>query len=101
MKTKNNTLIALFTMLIVAACNQPEKTEPISATVDQVLLTAVEEDDCFDEKMNYWFTEFNQLQAEGYDMYDANLKAVAKVSEKFKNCPSKDIMVASQDILIE
>ena len=103
MKTKNNTLVSVLLFIIAAGCSTPEKAEPVSMATnhEDLLLTAVKDDDCFDAKMDYWFKTFNQLQVEGYDMYDANIKAVAQVSEKFNNCPPREEMVASHEVVIE
>lgn len=86
-------LISLTLLCFVAGCNMAEesKTETTFSTVSETItMTSIlDDDDCFDKKIESWFTKFNQLQNDGYSMEDANREAIAAVAEEFKNCDGK------------
>lgn len=77
---------------IAASCDSGEKSnsETITVSDEKITLSTVLEDEaCFDEKMDRWFMKFNQLQEEGYTMDDANKEAVTTVASEFKTCSTK------------
>jgi len=79
-------------LFIAASCNSTEKSnaEPNTVSDEKLTLSTVMEDEaCFDEKMDRWFVKFNQLQEEGYTMDDANKEAVSTVASEFKACSAK------------
>lgn len=43
-------------------------------------------DDCFEKKMELWFTRFHQLQNDGLDMNKAHRQAIASVSHELRHC---------------
>lgn len=51
--------------------------------------TLNDDGECMDQKLELWFAKFNQLQTEGYDMNEANEKALAEVAAEFKDCRGK------------
>jgi hypothetical protein len=107
MKTKTILFYFAALLFISASCNSNEKLneeENITLVNDQDMTTILEEqDDCFDEKMDMWFTRFNQYQEEGFTMEEANTKAIASVSLEFKDCPDKatDTRMAEQEVSME
>ena len=100
MKAKN-IFISLALVCFVASCNMADesKTEKTFSTVSEtVSMTSIlQNDDCFDKKMESWFIKFNQLQDKGYTMEDANKEAIAAVVKEFKTCQGKPTQMASQE----
>jgi hypothetical protein len=96
MKAKN-ILITLSVLLIAASCNPSDEantakiTTAESATFERLL-----KDDCFDQKMEYWFVKFNELQNEGLSMQEADEKAIALTENEFKSCGSNGNHIATQ-----
>jgi hypothetical protein len=71
---------------ILTGCGT-EKSKKEAVNPDAPSLTAFTKDDrCIDERMEKWFTEFNQLQRMGYTMHEANEKAIAAVDAALKDC---------------
>jgi hypothetical protein len=90
MKTKNFLTLLTLVCLTFSGCDKAieSKTETSSENT-ATLASLLTDDDCFDERMEKWFVEFNQLQDKGLDMNEANTKAIALVSVELKNCDEK------------
>ena len=90
MKTKNLLTLLTLVCFTFAGCDKAveSKTET-GAENTATLASLLTDDDCFDERMEKWFVEFNQLQNKGLDMNEANTKAIAMVSEELMNCDEK------------
>lgn len=103
MKIKN-ILICFALLTIASSCINYEKSiAENKADHNASLANVMNDDDCLDQKMELWFAKFNQLQAEGYDMDEANEKAIAAVSTEFKDCNGKQAthMAAQVDSIEE
>lgn len=85
-----NTLFYLAIIGIAISCTTFDKPGAEKNSANNISMTSVIKDgDCLDQKMEFWFAKFNQLQVEGYGMDEANEKALAAVVEEFKDCDKK------------
>lgn len=100
MKLKN-ILTYFIVVYLVAACNSAgnqKAAQNAAATGEPVKMASILNDDgCFEKKMEQWFTRFNQLQNEGYNMEEANQGAIASVALEFKNCTNIPVAASQQD----
>jgi hypothetical protein len=86
---KTNLLVSLTMLLCFVAfsCDSTvESKNETTAETNHTLASLLTDDECFDQKMEKWFVEFNQLQDKGLDMNEANTKAIASVNLQMKNC---------------
>jgi hypothetical protein len=95
---KTQKLLILFTLLclVFASCDNSttSKTETVSVKREVTMASLLTDDDCFDERMEKWFVEFNQLQNSGLDMNEANEKAIAVVSVELRDCNKEPLRTA-------
>lgn len=82
-------------LLLLAGCGIGKPGTEISDA--QGMLVFQKDDDCLDQRLEHWFIEFNQLQRMGYNMYDANEKAIKVVNAALKDCPKLPDHMASQE----
>lgn len=94
-------LLCLAVASVVMSCSPNQKAEERKIAESPTMTAVMVNDDCFDRKMEAWFSKFNQLQDEGYGMDEANEKAVATVAEEFKDCDLQNKRMATQDSLDE
>jgi hypothetical protein len=87
-KIKLLCLSMLWAVISCATNENPVAENDVKSGVSH-MATVATDDGCLDRKMDFWFSKFNQLQAEGYDMYEANEKATAVAAEQFKECDEK------------
>ena len=74
--------LVLIAAITAAGCNsESQSTERIlfgaSENVSQI---------CFDRKMEAWYTSFQEYQSAGYDMAEADAKAVAEALMACDQC---------------
>jgi hypothetical protein len=107
---KNKNLLTLIMLLCFAftSCDNTVESETETTTTEitsektATLATLLTDDKCFDERMNKWFVEFNQLQDKGLDMNEANTGAIAMVSRELKDCNGESEMrTATHEEVIE
>jgi hypothetical protein len=91
MKTKDVLLLLILVCLTFSGCYKAieSKTET-SAEGTAMLASLLTNDNCFDDRMQKWFVEFNRLQDKGLDMNEANTKAIAMVTIEMKSCDEKN-----------
>ena len=87
MKFKKGILV-LTLPLFFSACfsNETEFSADADVTPAAVTIPLADAQDCFDLKMETWYTAFHDYQAAGYDMETADRKAVAVADEKYNAC---------------
>lgn len=99
MKVKN-ILTYCIVLYLVTACNGAgdQKTAENTATKSEPaeMASILNDDGCFEKKMEQWFTKFNQLQNEGHTMEEAHQDAIAWVAIEFKTCDLEPVAEASE-----
>jgi hypothetical protein len=80
---------ALILILAFTGCTK-QKDQPITevpAVTDSIKApNTAGEDECFNRKMEQWFISFNELQAEGASMVEADAKALVEAEAEYKKC---------------
>jgi hypothetical protein len=83
-------------ILALLSCKPSEKesTENVSdstqttASIEQKKIV-IDEDSCFDQKMEKWYQAFNEYQDKGDDMQTADKKAFAIAEADYNACVGK------------
>lgn len=99
MKLKN-ILTYCIVLYLVTACSSAgdQKTAENAAKSEPVEMASILNDDaCFEKKMEQWFTKFNQLQNEGHTMEEAHQGAIASVALEFETCDTEPIAISEQE----
>lgn len=100
MKLKN-ILTYCIVLYLVTACSSAGDQKTVENTAAEgepvKMATILNDDGCFEKKMEQWFTKFNQLQNEGHTMEEAHQGAIASVALEFENCNTDPIAVSEQE----
>jgi hypothetical protein len=86
MKGKFVLLILIFAFTGCAKQKDQTITEVPAVADSTATPKSTTDDECFNRKMEQWFISFNQLQAEGASMAEADKKALVEAEAEYKKC---------------